>query len=411
MKKILYLLFLMLASFVFVACDKGEIPIDSPVITEINLADSSGQGTADDPFVFNAVVDDLISTTINVTPINVIKDLKFKLVKKVNNQYVELSNDDVCGLSFNEDNSNEKFSVKALVAGTFYVQIKQDSIAVYIQVNIQEKEDETVWSSVDFSENFKVLAIGNSFSNNAMTYLYEIANSYGVKNIVLGTIYLGGAELSQHANYAQSNRATYSYIKNNNGEKTTADNKTILDGLLDEDWDIIVIQQESGKSGKSQYYEPHLTNLLAYINEHKTNQEANVLWYLVWAYQADCTEYAFSYFYQSNQTTMYEEIVNAYLENVKPHEEIAGLIPTGTAIQNVRTSRLGDTLTRDGYHLNDIGCFIAGLSWFKSITGFDIDEITYRPYGVNDDEFKILVEAINNAITNPFEVTQSSFPE
>lgn len=400
MKKIPYLLVLLFMSFLFVACDN-----DKSRITRIHLGHTSGTGTIDDPFIFDAIVDDLISAPITINPIDVVKDFKFTLVKKINNEFVELSSDDIRGISFNEDNSNDLFSVKALVVGTFYVEIKQEPIKIYVQINIKEKEDPY------FKENFKVLAIGNSFSNNAMTYLYEIADNYGVQNIILGTLYIGGADLLQHANYAKSNKDAYEYIKNDNGIKTSLREKSLSYGLKDEDWDIIVIQQASGPAGRPALYEPHLTNLLTHINEHKTNEEVQIFWYLTWAHQANSIDADFP-IYECDQKLMYDSIINAYIEKVKPHKEITGLIPTGTAIQNVRTSIIGDILTSDGYHLSRThGCFIAGLSWFKAITKFDISKITYHPYTLSSVEFEILVEAINNSITKPLEVTESSYPK
>ncbi len=399
MKKILYLLVLLTSFFLFTCCNNKS------TVTEINLGHAIGSGTTDDPFIFDAVVGDTISAPIFTSPNNVVKDLKFTLVKKVNNEYVSLSSDDICGLSINENNSNDLFSVKALVSGVFYVEIKQEPIKVYVQINVEEKEDPY------FLENFKVLAIGNSFSNNAMTYLYEIADNYGVENIILGTLYIGGADLSQHANYAETNKDAYEYIKNNNGIKTSISEKTILDGLLDEDWDIIVLQQASGPAGRPNLYEPHLTNLLTYVNQHKTNENARIFWYLTWAHQANSIDAEFP-IYMCDQQLMYDLIINAYIEKVKAHEEITGLIPTGTALQNVRTSTIGDTLTSDGYHLSRTrGCFIAGLSWFKAITMFDISKITYFPYTLNENEFEIIVEAINNAINEPLKVTKSSYPK
>ena len=47
---------------------------------------------------------------------------------------------------------------------------------------------------------------------------------------------------------------------------------------------------------------------------------------------------------------MYNAIVDCVKDLMKEyHFDI--LIPSGTAIQNARTSSLGDTFNRDGYHL------------------------------------------------------------
>ena len=49
------------------------------------------------------------------------------------------------------------------------------------------------------------------------------------------------------------------------------------------------------------------------------------------------------------------------------------LIPCGLAIQNARSSALGDTMCRDGYHLNyTYGRYTASCVWFEIITGKDV---------------------------------------
>ena len=97
---------------------------------------------------------------------------------------------------------------------------------------------------------------------------------------------------------------------------------------------------------------------------------------------------------------------------IEPNENISFIIPAGTAIQNIRSSYMGDKLTRDGYHLSvDRGRYTAGLTWFKTITEFDISNITYRPVGVSELDLQAIKESVNNAFQTPFEVTLSTFTE
>jgi hypothetical protein len=72
---------------------------------------------------------------------------------------------------------------------------------------------------------------------------------------------------------------------------------------------------------------------------------------------------------------------------------------------------MGDTLTRDGYHLDYyIGRYIAGLTWFAAITGCPVDGITYNPSTakITDDMIRAAKEAVINAINTPLSVTQST---
>ena len=68
--------------------------------------------------------------------------------------------------------------------------------------------------------------------------------------------------------------------------------------------------------------------------------------------------------------TMYNAIINvAQHVMINYAADVQKLIPSGSAIQNIR-GVVGDYLTRDGYHLNEYyGRLTAGLTWFKAITG------------------------------------------
>ena len=51
----------------------------------------------------------------------------------------------------------------------------------------------------------KILTIGNSFSDDTMEYVWNIADSLGVEDIYLGNLYLGGCTLDTHAFNARGN--------------------------------------------------------------------------------------------------------------------------------------------------------------------------------------------------------------
>ena len=112
--------------------------------------------------------------------------------------------------------------------------------------------------------------------------------------------------------------------------------------------------------------------------------------------------------------TMYNAIVNTTQKLIVGNLNVEGYIPSGTAIQNLRTSYLGDTLTRDGYHLStDIGRYTAALVWYRELWGADITNLTTVPQKIGNitQHLPAIKEAVNNAIADPFEVTASTFTE
>ena len=96
------------------------------------------------------------------------------------------------------------------------------------------------------------------------------------------------------------------------------------------------------------------------------------------------------------------------MKNLKDYieESVDFIIPTGTAIQNAR-ALTDEVITRDTYHLSyDKGRFIAGLTFFTKITGIPIDGITWTPDGVDEKFLDIAIRVVNDAIKNPYSITQ-----
>src|SRR5690606_5707863 len=53
----------------------------------------------------------------------------------------------------------------------------------------------------------------------------------------------------------------------------------------------------------------------------------------------------------------------------------------------------------------------AGLTWFKSITGLSLDDVNFSPMGVRPSIVSAIKESVNNAFSNPFEITNSTYTE
>lgn len=283
--------------------------------------------------------------------------------------------------------------------------------AVVNALNKPYEITESTYKTSSVPEELKILAIGNSFSIDGMEYLWNILRDVGVKNVTLGNLYIAGCTIDMHWKNITEDSDAYKYYKNTSGQwnSRTASLKT---ALLEEDWDIITVQQGSPTSGVPSSFK-NLDNLLDYVNSNKTNKDAKIFWHMTWAYQQDHVEQYFEN-YNCDQMTMYNAIVNTAQSEVITKELIDGLIPSGTAIQNLRTSYLGDTLTRDTTHLSkDFGCYAAGLTWMTAITGISADKVTWVPssYPVLSKNKDMINEAVKNSIKSPFSVTDSTYTE
>lgn len=266
-------------------------------------------------------------------------------------------------------------------------------------------------------ERVKILAIGNSFSDNAMKYMYSILQAFGAKEIVLGNMYIGGCTLVSHYNYAVHDVPRYQYRKNDSrtpqaGNFTNTEKMTLSFAVTDEDWDVVTVQQASDFSGVLATYKTVQLDYLAdFIKSSVNNEDVVVGWHMTWAYAATSTHAAFPT-YNRDQMTMYNAICECVKEKVLPNANIDFIIPAGTAIQNARTSYIGDNLTADGYHLNALGEYIAGLTWVLEITGWSIEDLNldYVPAMFRSD-IEMIKESALNALENPYTITQSEYTQ
>lgn len=261
-------------------------------------------------------------------------------------------------------------------------------------------------------DTIKILGIGNSFSVDAMEHMYGILKDVGYENIILGNAYIGGCSLEKHWTNVSGKNAAYTYYRNVDGVWATTKDVELETILLDEKWDVITMQQNSANSGKIETYDTdpkYLSNLIDWVNTNKLNKSARLFWHMTWAYEEGYGGLS-SY---GKQMDMYNAICNAVQTVIVPHSEFTAIMPVGTVIQNMRTSFLGDTLNRDGTHLdNAYGRLAAGLMWTKVITGRSIDDVTYNPdkYIITPEIMAVAKEAVNNAYANPFTVTPSIYP-
>ena len=122
-----------------------------------------------------------------------------------------------------------------------------------------------------------------------------------------------------------------------------------------------------------------------------------LLLHQTWAYAASSAHADFVK-YDKDQMNMYRAIVSAYDQAARLIGAHA-VIPSGTAIQNARTSYLGDTFCRDGYHLErTYGRYTAACTWFEKIFERDVTRNDYKPETVSDHLAEIARTAAHLAV-------------
>ena len=239
----------------------------------------------------------------------------------------------------------------------------------------------------------KILSIGNSFSQDAHKWLYDVCKSVG-KEIYNVNLYYGGCSLYAHWKFYEEDRADYDYeIK---GEPTRK--ISLREALTMEDWDVITFQQASYESGKYDKYQPFLCDLYKVVKEACPNAKFYI--HKTWAYETDYDSELFD-FYNRDQKRMYDCLTDAY---AKAAESIgADIIPSGDVIQYLRENAKefdyqngGLSLNRDGFHLTlGYGRYAAALTWACKLFSIDANEVSYAPEECEDEA---LISVIKNAV-------------
>lgn len=265
---------------------------------------------------------------------------------------------------------------------------------------------------ISFGQNdtIKILAIGNSFSEDAVEeHLHELATAEGL-NVLICNMYIGGCSIERHVKNIRENLPDYRYrLFSTDGKMTEIKGYTIDKVLADDDWDYISVQQSSPLSGEPQSYEL-LPELLSYIRE-RVPADATLMFHMTWAYSHDSTHKAFVN-YGKDQYKMYNAIVST-VTSVIPPMGINLIIPAGTAIQNGRTSSLlskstaGDELTRDGYHLSrPHGRYVAACTWLEAVLGVNPVGNKYYAEGMTKKECKAAQKAAHKAVKHPYKISK-----
>ena len=259
----------------------------------------------------------------------------------------------------------------------------------------------------------RVLAIGNSFSQDAVEqYLWELANEAGVK-MIIGNAYRGGQGFHSHWIDVTEANNTFEYRKVVNGRRSNTPRSSLESIITDEPWQFITFQQVSQESGLTTTFEPDLTNLIGYTQGLQTNPNARYGYHQTWAYSHDSTHGGFAN-YGNRQEVMYDSICAAVQFALKTHPEFSFVVPSGTAIQNARTTWLGDNMNRDGYHLDlKMGRYTAACVWLETLMGISPVGLSYHPNGMDYLAAHTCQVAAHEAVSRPFELTvldQEGFP-
>ena len=223
----------------------------------------------------------------------------------------------------------------------------------------------------------RVLAIGNSFSQDAMRYLHGIARANG-EQLEAVNLYIGGCTLEKHyRNMLGDHRA---YTLQYNGASTGFP-ISIKEALLSRPWDVVTLQQASFYSVRYESYQPYLDELCAYVR--KCVPHARVILHQTWAYE-DGSDRLNAHPDVETASEMFEKLQTAYAQ-ASAAIAADGMIPSGVLMQSLLKNGIS-RVHRDGFHASlGLGRYALGLLWYRALTGKDVVDDSFSDF---DEEIR-----------------------
>ena len=210
----------------------------------------------------------------------------------------------------------------------------------------------------------EVLAIGNSFSEDAMRYIHRIAKSDG-ENINTVNLYIPGCSLFTHYHNMLNDKIAYDFQFN--GESTGV-YVSIKQVLQSKEWDYITFQQVSSMAPDYNTYQPYLSALSEYCRKY--SPKSIQLMHQTWAYEENSERLTAELGFRHHED-MFFGIEHSYAEAAKALGGI-GIIPCGAVFEKMIQNGI-KRVHRDTFHAErGIGRYALGLAWYGYLTGEDV---------------------------------------
>ena len=253
------------------------------------------------------------------------------------------------------------------------------------------------------AKSIKILIVGDRYADDAAVYLYDVFHAAGYDNVRVGWSgtsaqlaftprdYLAAAEGDKSVRYTK--------YDNNNFPKIWS-SKKFSEMLTDEVWDVVVLTCGSpGPTDKQSGEE--ISSLIAVIREGCTNPDVQFGWQMPW---------------MPKESIANEKTFSDAAEHLKSVilPKVDFVIPSGTAIANVATSYIGSDFygSTEKFLTHRVGTLTLAHIWYCALTGKTLDDLLYKNsygQGVDASEVCAIMEAVNNAYKDPYNITKSTY--
>lgn len=269
------------------------------------------------------------------------------------------------------------------VASHFNITLPDGTRILHKNNHVEDEEDDNAKIEIPEAEDgvIRVLAIGNSYSSDAMHYTQRIAAGLGI-NAEFYNLYYGGCTIETHYNFYNNNSAEYIFYKDQSqyvSEKVTM--KSVLEATS---YDYVTFQQGSWASDNYSSY-ARLDELMEVVRGYQPDAEFMI--HQTWGY---CSERACngngtsSGKGYSSSADMWTAVEECYARAAEDNGELT-IIKSGRAVETAKTeydytddyAKSASIYSDFNSHLSDKGDYLAGCVWIETIFGADVRDTTF----------------------------------
>ncbi|MBR4863244.1 MAG: DUF4886 domain-containing protein [Oscillospiraceae bacterium] len=239
-------------------------------------------------------------------------------------------------------------------------------------------------------ETLKILSIGQSHSQDSVWLVQEVLQTELPDEKFFVAECIKSVTMVDHVANAKSDAKIYTYYTNTEGRWVENENWSIRQALLDQRWDIIIINESSRLLGLESTMELGLVNQMVDFVLSTVNYDPQLLYNWTWTTPTDQYFHSdtidpqppsgfwnrFVRDYQADREVHYNAMLAMLEKYVEPIEGIDGILYSATPIQYA-TEVLGVPqvdMYRDYIHLSDYGRLYIAYLWYAQFYG--LEEIT-----------------------------------
>ena len=277
------------------------------------------------------------------------------------------------------------------------------------------------------SDSLSILLFGHSYGVDCTEHLPKLLDAAGIKTVRIARFKKSNCSLKERYKFFVTDNPN-GYTECQPGRTEWVERPcTFREAIATRAWDYVIFQNSLENEGRYKTAQPYLNDMVDYVRKtsrESFGKEPVICWNMFWPMSKllEHTDNSGLAKRMSHYGHNSEKMWAAYMSATKELMADTGIdhiIPSGTAVMNLRASYLNTSemreFTKDGYHMSSgAGRYAVACVFFEyfvapkygvSIIGNSL-RLPDLPSPVTDDNAAFLQECAADAVAHPFQVKQ-----